>query len=243
MGEVLAYPYLAIGLIIAASFPMGITSVMKLTKEFTTYGIDDTVARFQTNWGTLLSIPLSPLLIFLYVSSISTGLMDNDILKLYVKFPLRVILPFSVGQALRYTVKHPTTILQILQKIQLYTVIFMIYILASISFASNILQINGMTMAIDIFVIAGIQLALFVILSGLAWILLGSLSGILLPSNNNVAHVMVTGLFGCCHKSVRRRWHAYNVYCRIFLAGTFLTVMFPLFLVIHSFRWGFHFWL
>ena len=207
MGEVLAYPYLAIGMILAASFPIGITSVMNLTKEFTNYGIDDTVARFQTNLGTLLSIPLSPLLIFLYVSSISTGLMDSDVLKLYVKFPLRVILPFCVGQALRWTVNYPTTILQILQKIQLYTVIFMIYVLASVSFASDSLHINGMTMVLDIFVIAGIQLAIFVILSGLAWILLGSLSGIFLPSNNNVAHVMVTGLFGCCHKSVRRRWH------------------------------------
>ena len=89
---------LADGMVVCASLPMTINMSLVLTKAS---GGDEAAAIFNAAAGNLLGVFLSPVLILGYLGV--TG--DIDLLEVFYKLALRVVLPVVVGQVLQKTSK------------------------------------------------------------------------------------------------------------------------------------------
>ena len=85
---------LADGMVVCASLPLTINMVLVLTKSS---GGDEASAIFNAAFGNMMGVFLSPVLILGYLGV--TG--DVDLLGVFYKLALRVVLPVAVGQLLQ----------------------------------------------------------------------------------------------------------------------------------------------
>lgn len=122
---------LADGMVIAACLPMTINMVIVFTR--TAEG-DEAAAIFNASFGNLFGAIISPALILAYLGTQS----NIDLLDVFIKLALRVLLPVVVGQILRCTIKPVKEFVKrhksIIGKIQQYLLIFIIYTTFSSTF-------------------------------------------------------------------------------------------------------------
>jgi solute carrier family 10 (sodium/bile acid cotransporter), member 7 len=90
---------LADGLAITGCLPMSINAVIILTQAA---GGDEAAAIFHTAFSNMTGIFLSPVLIVLYLPSIT---VDVDLIKIFKELTLKVIVPLLGGQALHLASK------------------------------------------------------------------------------------------------------------------------------------------
>jgi solute carrier family 10 (sodium/bile acid cotransporter), member 7 len=86
------------GMVICSCLPMSINMVTVLTKICNG---DEAAAVFNAAGGNLLGVFLSPVLILLYLGV--SG--NNNLLEVFWKLSIRVVLPVIVGQILRYFIR------------------------------------------------------------------------------------------------------------------------------------------
>jgi solute carrier family 10 (sodium/bile acid cotransporter), member 7 len=115
---------LANGMVIAASLPMTISMVLVMTKAA---GGDEAAAVFNSAFGNLVGVFLSPALILGYLG-VSGNVNVGDI---FYKLTARVVLPVVVGQVIQYTSK---AVVEFLNKYksynrqaQQYALVFIVY--------------------------------------------------------------------------------------------------------------------
>jgi len=115
---------LADGMTIAASLPLTINMVLVLTKAS---GGDEAAAIFNAAFGNLVGVFLSPVLILGYLGV--SG--EVDIVNVFYKLAVRVVLPIVVGQILQKTSKWVTEFVKKYKKYfkqaQQYTLVFIVY--------------------------------------------------------------------------------------------------------------------
>jgi sodium/bile acid cotransporter 7 len=95
-------PDLADAMMICASMPITVTMVIVMTKSA---GGDEAAAVFNAAFGSLAGVFVSPALILAYTGV--TG--DVDLLTVFYKLALRVVLPVAVGQILH---NYSTTVME-----------------------------------------------------------------------------------------------------------------------------------
>lgn len=178
---------LADGMVIGTSVPMTINMVLVLTKSS---GGDEASAVFNAAFGNLIGVFLTPVLILAYLGV--SG--DIDLVSVFYKLGLRVILPIAVGQLLQ---KFSKTVVNFVKKYkkyfkqaQEYCLVFIIYTV----FCRTFLE-GSEAKAADIFIMIAIQFALLCSLMVLAWYLMKLLF-------RNRPKLRVMGLYGCTHKTV-----------------------------------------
>ena len=115
---------LADGMVVCASLPMTINMVLVLTKAS---GGDEAAAIFNAAAGNLMGVFLSPVLILGYLGV--TG--DIDLVEVFYKLALRVVVPVVVGQVLQ---KTSEAVMEFVQKhkkhfkaAQQYCLVFIVY--------------------------------------------------------------------------------------------------------------------
>mmetsp|Transcript_18930 Transcript_18930/g.54555 ORF Transcript_18930/g.54555 Transcript_18930/m.54555 type:complete len:478 (-) Transcript_18930:23-1456(-) len=178
---------LADGMVIGCAVPMTINMVLVLTKSS---GGDEASAVFNAAFGNLTGVFLTPVLILGYLGV--SG--DIDLVSVFYKLGLRVVLPIAVGQLLQ---KFSKTFVNFVKKYkkyfkqaQEYCLVFIIYTV----FCRTFLE-GSEAKAADIFIMIAIQFVLLCSLMVLAWYLMKLLF-------RNRPKLRVMGLYGCTHKTV-----------------------------------------
>ena len=178
---------LADGMVVCASLPLTINMVCVLTKSA---GGDEASAIFNAAFGNMLGVFLSPVLILGYLG-VTGGV---DLLDVFFKLCLRVVVPVVVGQLLQ---KFSKTVVAFVKQhkpkfksLQQYTLVFIVYTVFCRTFESE-----AQSEIEDIFIMIACQFVLLTLLMGVAWIFLG----LLFPKS---PELRVMGLFGCTHKTV-----------------------------------------
>lgn len=178
---------LADGMVVCASLPLTINMVCVLTKSA---GGDEAAAIFNAAFGNMIGVFLSPVLILGYLGV--TG--DINLVEVFYKLILRVLVPVIVGQLLQ---KFSKTVVQFVKQhkpkfkqVQQYSLVFIVYTVFCRTFESESQSSIG-----DIFLMILFQFVLLVLLMGLAWVLLK----ICFPKE---PALRVMGLYGCTHKTV-----------------------------------------
>eukprot|EP00980_Cylindrotheca_fusiformis_P002401 scaffold558_cov111-Cylindrotheca_fusiformis.AAC.19 len=179
---------LADGMVVCASLPLTINMCLVLTKSA---GGDEASAIFNAAFGNLIGVFLSPALILGYLGV--TG--DVDLLGVFYKLALRVVLPVSVGQILQkfspqvvaFNKKHKKRF----KKAQQLALVFIVYTV----FCSTFSEEDDSVKVGSIFIMIAIQFCLLCLVMGLAWMFLK----LLFPKEPTLR---VMGLFGCTHKTV-----------------------------------------
>jgi sodium/bile acid cotransporter 7 len=178
---------LADGMVICSCLPLTINMVLVLTK---TSGGDEAAAIFNAAFGNLVGVFLSPVLILGYLGV--TG--DVDLLGVFTKLALRVVLPIAVGQILQKTSKTVVAFVkkykEFFKQAQMYALVFIVYTVFCQTFEDG--SDSGI---VDIFLMIIFQLFLLTIVMLLAWFLLKFLF-------RDQPELRVMGLFGCTHKTV-----------------------------------------
>lgn len=176
------------GLTITSCLPMTINLVTVLTKSSDG---DEAAAIFNTAFGNMIGVFLSPTIILGYLG-VQGGV---DVMEVFVKLALRVLLPIFIGQVLQKTSKRVVEFVEKykskLQKVQEACLIFIVYTVFCRTFSdpeqcATISQICKMIV---------IEFVLLVMFNGIAWTLLGILYA-------NEPKLRVMGLFGCTHKTI-----------------------------------------
>jgi len=180
-------PNLADGMVIGACVPMTINMCQVLTKSS---GGDEAAAIFNAAFGNLVGVFLSPVLILGYLGV--TG--DVDLLEVFYKLALRVVVPVLVGQILqkksKMTVEFVKNHKPKFKRAQQMCLIFIVYTVFCQTFA------EGTESRIsDIFLMIAFQFLLLTTLMGMAWQLLRF-------TFPNSPKLRVMGLYGCTHKTV-----------------------------------------
>jgi solute carrier family 10 (sodium/bile acid cotransporter), member 7 len=177
---------LADGMVVCAALPMAINMVVVLTKA--SCG-DEAAAVFNATCANLIGVFLSPALIPLYL-----GVSGNaDLLTVFYKLTLKVVLPVVVGQLLQLVpavyefVKHHKTAFKLAPQ---YSLIFILYTV----FCRTFLDGSDASLS-DICLMMFFQLMLLSTVLGLSWMALG----LLFPDEPKLR---VMGLFGCTFKTV-----------------------------------------
>ena len=172
---------LADGMVIGTSVPMTINMVLVLTKSS---GGDEASAVFNAAFGNLTGVFLTPVLILAYLGV--SG--DIDLVSVFYKLGLRVILPIAVGQLLQ---KFSKTVVNFVKKYkkyfkqaQEYCLVFIIYTV----FCRTFLE-GSEAKAADIFIMIAIQFVLLCSFMVLAWYLMKLLF-------RNQPKLRVMGLYG-----------------------------------------------
>ena len=115
---------LADGMVVCSCLPMTISSVAVYTKMADG---DEAAAIFNTAFGNMLAVVLSPALILLFLGV--QGL-DMDVPEVFGNLALRVVLPVIFGQFLQKTCPWLGTFLKhkklFFQRAQLYAVIWIV---------------------------------------------------------------------------------------------------------------------
>jgi solute carrier family 10 (sodium/bile acid cotransporter), member 7 len=178
---------LANGLVTCACLPMAITMVIILAK---TADGDEATAVFNSAFGNMLGVILSPLLILGYLGI--SG--DVDLGDVFYKLVLRVVVPLVVGQIVQYFCPpirdFAKTHSRALSKSQMFTLVFIIYTIFCSTF-----QKGNKVPAGSIVVVIAVQLGMLSLMMLLAWYLLK----FLFPTE---PRLRVTGLFCCTFKTV-----------------------------------------
>ena len=181
---------LADGMVVCACLPLTINMVLVLTQSS---GGDEAAAIFNAAFGNMIGVFLSPVLILGYLGvTSSVNLAD-----VFYQLALRVVAPVVVGQVLQKTSqvtvdfvkKHKMAV----KSAQQYALIFIIYCIFCKTFQGH----SGATVG-DIFIMIAIQFVLLIAVITLAWFSLKYL----FPDQPKL---IVMGLFGCSHKTVRYR--------------------------------------
>jgi len=138
----------------------------------------------------MVGVFLSPVLILGYLGV--TG--SVDLLKVFYKLAIRVVLPVVVGQILQKTSKRVMDFVQkykpYLKKGQQYCLVFIVYTVFCKTFSSNTI-----TSVKDIFIMIAFIFIILVLLMILAWYALKLCF-------RKEPKLRVMGLFGCTHKTV-----------------------------------------
>jgi len=178
---------LADGMVIGACVPMTINMVQVLTKVSDG---DEAAAIFNAAFGNLIGVFLSPVLILLYLGV--TG--DVNLVDVFYKLALRVVVPVLVGQILQKKSKRTVAFVKKhkpkFKRAQQFCLIFIVYTVFCKTFANGTQSSIG-----DIFLMIAFQLLLLTALMALAWQLLR----VAFPHS---PQLRVMGLFGCTHKTV-----------------------------------------
>jgi len=153
-------------------------------------GGDEAAAIFNTAFGNMIGIFLSPFLILGYI-----GVSGNvPIGTTFYKLAVRVILPLFIGQVVRKTSKGLVAFVKThkpyFAKAQEYALVFIIYTIFCQTFSKDHNSNIG-----DIFLLILFQFILLCTVMALAWHLLK----VLFP---NQPKLRVMGLFGCTQKTV-----------------------------------------
>jgi sodium/bile acid cotransporter 7 len=168
---------------------MTINMVLVLTKSSNG---DEASAIFNAAAGNMIGVFLTPLLILGYLGV--SG--DVELVDVFYKLALRVVLPIVIGQLMRKfspaTVEFYKAHKQFFKQAQQIALVFIVYTVFCETFQQ---ENNEYITAVDIIVMVTVQ---FLCLTGLmiaAWILLKLFFG-------NEPRLRVMGLFGCTHKTV-----------------------------------------
>jgi sodium/bile acid cotransporter 7 len=186
-------PDLADAMMICASMPITVTMVIVMTKSA---GGDEAAAVFNAAFGSLAGVFVSPALILAYTGV--TG--DVDLVTVFYKLALRVVLPVAFGQILH---NYSTTVMEFvrlhkkhLKKCQEYSLIYIVYTVFCSTFAHNADESNKSTTKItDILWMGLFQLFLLCFVMVLAWFSLRLLF-------RDEPHLRIMGLYGCSQKSL-----------------------------------------
>ena len=178
---------LADGLVVSASLPMTINMVLVLTKAS---GGDESLAIVNAAAGNLVGVFLSPILILGYLGV--TG--DVNLVEVFYKLALRVVLPVALGQVIQKTMpkvvafnkKHKKHF----KKFQEYCLVFIVYTVFCRTFEDESDSSIG-----DIFLMILFVFLFLVSFMAVAWVSLGFLF-------SKSPEMRVMGLFGCTHKTV-----------------------------------------
>ena len=179
---------LAAGMVVCSCLPMAINVVIVLTASA---GGDEAAAVFNTTFGNILGIFLSPALILGYLGSSS----EIALVDIFYKLSLRVVLPLAVGQLLQkcsppvvaFAAKHKRRF----KKAQEYCLVFIVYTVFCKTFESGE-RSAGLG---DVFLMIFFQFLLMISLMAVAWYSLGF-------TFPNQPKSRVMGVFGCTMKTV-----------------------------------------
>jgi sodium/bile acid cotransporter 7 len=178
---------LANGLVVCSCLPMAINMVIVLSK---TADGDEATATFNSAFGNLLGVFLSPVLILAYLGV--SG--DVDLGEIFYKLVLRVVVPLIVGQLVQRLIRpvrdFAKTYSYALSKSQMYALLFIVYTV----FCSTFEKGNKVP-AGSIVVVIVVQLGMLCFMMVVAWYALK----FLFP---NEPRLRVTGLFGCTFKTI-----------------------------------------
>jgi solute carrier family 10 (sodium/bile acid cotransporter), member 7 len=178
---------LADGMVICSCLPMAINMVIIMSH---TADGDVGVAVFNSAFGNMLGVFLSPGLILGYLGV--SG--DVDLGQIFYKLVLRVVVPIVVGQVARITSKTVADLVTnhklFCGKSQMYALLFIVYTVFCDTFAT------GASVATGNFVLAlFFQLILLLTFMLIAWFMLRF-------TFPNDPQLCVTGVMGCCFKTV-----------------------------------------
>lgn len=178
---------LADGMVICASLPITINMVLVLTKSA---GGDEAAAIFNSAFGNLVGIFLSPALILGYLGVIGQVNMGS----VFFKLGLRVVLPIFIGQMLQHFVPPAKEFVKRYKKYfktaQECCLLFIIYTVFCKTFLKGMEADVG-----QIFLMIALQFLMLCVVMMLAWICLRVLF-------RNEPKLQAMGLFGCTHKTV-----------------------------------------
>jgi len=184
---------LADAMMICACMPITVTMVIVMTKSADG---DGAAAIFNAAFGSLLGVFVSPALIIQY-----TGLHGSvDLVAVFVKLSLKVILPIAAGQVLHFSatatefVHHQK---KHFRRLQEYTLVFIVYTVFCKTFldASASDSANGAVTITDVLYMMISQLVLLSLSMIGAWACLKTLFG-------RDIRQCIMGLYGCTQKSV-----------------------------------------
>ena len=135
---------LADGMVICACLPMTISSVIVFTKLS---GGDEASAIFNSAFGSLISVLLSPTLIYLYgvgtsrnYNSSNSNSNDEasigddgiDVAEVFLRLTVRIVIPIGIGQLLQrysqWAVDFSSKYKPLFLRAQLYAVVFIVYV-------------------------------------------------------------------------------------------------------------------
>jgi sodium/bile acid cotransporter 7 len=182
-------PSLADGMVICACLPMAINMVLILTK---TADGDEAAAIFNAAFANLVGVFLSPLLILAYLGV--SG--DVDIVGVFYKLFIRVVLPLIVGQVIQKSSKKVVQFMKEhkgpVKKAQIYALVFIVYTVFCTTFADGATDDVGIG---NIFLVLLFQLVLLCSVTTIAWFMMK----FLFP---NEPRLRVMGTFGSTFKTV-----------------------------------------
>jgi len=175
------------GMVICSCLPLTVNSVFVLTKSS---GGDEAAAIFNAAFGNMVGIFLSPALILGYI-----GVSGKvDLLTVFMKLVLKVVVPIVVGQILQ---KFSKVVVGFVKKYKKYfknaqekCLIFIVYTV----FCKTFKEGPDTEPALVVLMI-GLQFCLLVVSMILAWVFLKLLF-------RDQPKLRVMGLFGCTHKTV-----------------------------------------
>lgn len=179
---------LADGMVVGACLPLTINMVLVLTKSS---GGDEASAVFNAAFGNMVGVFLSPVLILAYLGV--SG--DVDLVGVFYKLALRVVLPVSIGQILQKC--SPAVVAFVkeykprFKNAQQLAMVFIVYTVFCKTFSSE----DGNIPIGSIFVTVAIQFCMICIVTALSWVYLK----LLFPKEPTLR---VMGLFGCTQKTV-----------------------------------------
>jgi sodium/bile acid cotransporter 7 len=178
---------LADGMVICSCLSMTVNMVLVLT---TSAGGDQASAIFNAAFGNMVGVLLSPVLILGYLRV--TG--SVDLVDIFYKLALRVLLPIFLGQVLQKTshlvVEFVKKYKKYFGQAQMYALVFIVYTVFCTTFHEGATSSVG-----DVFLMILFQFILLTSTMTLAWYLLKLFF-------REEPKLRVMGLFGCTHKTV-----------------------------------------
>lgn len=178
---------LADGMVICSCLPMAINMVIILCKNADG---DEAAAVFNSAVGNLIGIFLSPVLILGYLGV--SG--DIDLVDIFWKLCVRVVVPLVIGQVIQKTWKDVKPFMKknslYIKKAQIYALVFIVYTVFCTTFmAGNPVGVG------NILLMTFFQFILLCLVTLMAWYSLK----VLFPDS---PRLRVMGVFGCTHKTV-----------------------------------------
>jgi len=178
---------LADGMVITSCLPLTINMCVVLTKAA---GGDEASSIFNSAFGNLLGVFLSPALILFYI-----GVSGKvKVVQVFFKLSVRVLLPIIIGQLLKWFVAPVNDFVKKFKKyfkaLQMYSLVYIVYTVFCKTFTKKSEIPVG-----DIFLMMLFVGIIVVLLMVLAWYSLRLFF-------RDHPKLRVMGLFGCTHKTV-----------------------------------------
>ena len=176
------------GMVIGASVPMTVNTVIVLIKSS---GGDEATAIFNSAFGNMIGVFLSPALILGYLGVSASIDLGNT----FMQVALRVVLPVLVGQLLQ---KFSPTVVAFVKKYkkyfgaaQQYCLVFIVYTV----FCETFNNANYSSNIAEIFILIAVQFVLMIFFFTLSWYTFG----LLFPK---FPKLRVSALHAAVHKTV-----------------------------------------